>query len=187
MTNSTPLLVSPDLAWIGQSPPDLGRLELIVARPAIGERLVLDEAELRPGQGLVGDNWHSRGSVRMPNGQAHPDMELTLMNARVAATVAGERDRWPLAGDQLFVDLDLSEANLQPGDRLQIGPVVLEITPMPHNGCAKFSQRFGVEALSWISRKENRSLRLRGIYARVIEGGQIIAGSEVRKVSGGLD
>ena len=87
----------------------------------------------------------------MSDGSANPDAQLTLMNARVVALVAGERERWPLAGDQLYVDLDLSADNLPPGTRLAVGSAVIEVTPEPHTGCAKFSARFGSEALRFVN------------------------------------
>ena len=128
---------------IRRSPADDGTVELIVRRPAENEREILEEGSLDVDEGLVGDAWRARGSSRMPDGSANPDAQLTLMNARVVALVARERERWPLAGDQLYVDLDLSADNLPPGTRLAVGSAVLEVTPEPHTGCAKFSARFG--------------------------------------------
>jgi MOSC domain-containing protein YiiM len=167
---------------IRRAPKDGGTIELIVRRPAEEQRELLDEAELDAVEGLVGDNWNTRGSRATHNGSAHPDLQLTLMNARVTALVARTRERWALAGDQLYVDLDLSEANLPAGTRLQIGSAVIEITAMPHTGCGKFARRFGVEALKFVNSGVGRELSLRGRNARIVRGGTIRTGDTVRKL-----
>ncbi len=163
------------------SPSDLAPLELIVSRPGPGERLVLDEAVLDVANGLVGDTWRVRGSRSMPDGSANPDAQLTLTSTRVLAAIEPDPARWPLAGDQLYLDLDLSEGNLPPGTRLTAGSVVLEVTGLPHTGCAQFSARFGADALRWISTPAGRSLRMRGMYVRVVVGGTVRVGDIVRK------
>jgi MOSC domain-containing protein YiiM len=165
-----------------RSPPDAGTVELIARRPAVEEREVLDEAELDPAEGLVGDCWRRRGSSATDDGSAHPDRQLTLMNARLAALIAKTRDRWPLAGDQLYVDLDLSSENLPPGTRLKVGSATIEITDQPHTGCGKFVKRFGVEALKFINSPVGRRLNLRGVYARVVERGTVRTGDTIRRV-----
>ena len=169
-----------NLDHVRQSPRDAGRLELIARRPADAEREVLEEAELDLAEGLVGDNWRARGSSSMPDGSANPDAQITLMNARAAALLVGERERWALAGDQLYVDLDLSPENLPPGTRLEIGSAVLEVTPVPHNGCGKFLRRFGIDAQKRINSEEGRALNLRGINAKVVEPGTVRVGDEIR-------
>ena len=140
---------------------------------------MLEEAELDVATGLVGDCWRERGSSRTSDGSAHPGMQLTLMNARAAAAVAGERDRWPLAGDQIYVDLDLSQANLPIGSRLLIGTALIEVTDQPHTGCAKFTERFGLDAMRFVNSAEGRELRLRGMNTRVVAPGRVRVGDHV--------
>jgi MOSC domain-containing protein YiiM len=159
---------------VRSSPNAEGRLELIVCRPAEDEREVLAEARLDFEEGLVGDSWRARGG-------AHPDMQLTLMNARAAALVAGERGRWSLAGDQLYVDLALGYENLPPGTRVGVGEAVVEISAEPHRGCGKFARRFGLDALKFVNSAIGRELNLRGVNARVVTGGVIRPGDPVRK------
>lgn len=167
---------------IRQAPQDHGALALIVRRPAVGEREVLDEAWLSLEDGLAGDNWRARGSSRTDDGSAHPEMQLNVMSARAIALIAQEPDRWQLAGDQLFLDMDLSVENLPPGARLAIGEAVIEVTPVPHNGCAKFTARFGKDAVVFVNSPEGKQLRLRGLNAKVVQPGAIRRGDVARKV-----
>jgi MOSC domain-containing protein YiiM len=171
------------LPEVSQSPADAGRLELIVRRPGVGEREVLAEGQLDLSVGLVGDTWNARASSRMPDRTPHPDMQINVMNARAIDLIAGDQQRWPLAGDQLFVDLDLSAANLPPGTRLALGDAVIEVTAQPHTGCDKFVSRFGVDAMKFVNSAVGRTLNLRGINARVVVPGRIRAGDTVRKVA----
>jgi len=164
------------------SPRDRGALELIVRRPAVDEREVLEEGELSEAEGLVGDTWSVRGSSRTADGSAHPEMQLNVMNSRVIALLAGERGRWALAGDQLYLDMDLSAENLPAGARLAIGEAVIEVTAQPHTGCKKFAARFGVEALKFVNSPEGRRLRLRGINARVVRPGTVRVGQTAKRV-----
>ena len=167
---------------VRDSPEDAGILKMIVRRPAIGQREVLSEGELHPADGLVGDNWKSRGSSRTPDGSADPDMQLNVMNARCAALVAQDNNRWQLAGDQLYVDLDLSEDNLPPGTRLSLGAAVIQVSEQPHTGCGKFVSRFGADAMKFVNSRLGKRFRLRGLNARVIQPGTVRAGDVVRKV-----
>lgn len=163
------------------SPREAGTLRAIVRRPSEDERESLSEARLHPDHGLVGDMWSRRASSRTADGSPHPDCQLTLMNARVAQAVAGDVSRWSLAGDQLYVDLDLSTENLPSGTRLRLGSALLEVTDQPHTGCRKFVDRFGMAAMRFISAKERRMMNFRGIYARVIEAGTISVGDLVTR------
>ena len=151
-------------------------------RPAEDEREVLDECTLDLVEGLVGDAWLARGSRAMPDGSANPDAQLTLMNARAAEAITGSRERWPLAGDQFYVDLDLGIENLPAGSQLAIGDAVVEVTPEPHTGCAKFSARFGTEALKFVNKSPGRELRLRGVNARVVTPGTVRPGDTISKL-----
>jgi MOSC domain-containing protein YiiM len=155
---------------------------LIVRRPQVDAREVLEEGELDPGEGLVGDSWKIRGSNRKPDGLAHPDMQLNVMNARVIALLAREQDRWPLAGDQLFIDMDVSQENLPPGTRLALGSAVIEVTDQPHTGCKKFAARFGLDALKLVNSPLGRQLQLRGVNAKVTQRGVIRVGDLVKKL-----
>ena len=165
------------------TPKDDGELKLIVRRPEIDERETPSEARLDVDQGLVGDNWLARGSRHMPDGAADPDMQLNIMNSRVVDLVAGSEDRWALAGDQLFVDMDLSPENLPPGTQVELGDAIVEITEPPHTGCKKFAARFGVDAMVFVNSGRGKDLKFRGICAKVVKSGDIRVGDVARKVS----
>lgn len=167
---------------IRRAPKDEGVLELIVRRPAINDREVLEEAELHPSEGLVGDSWIRRRSKTTPDGSPNPLMQVNVMNSRVTALVAQDKDRWQLAGDQLYIDLDLSEENMPAGTRLALGSAVLEVTPQPHLGCQKFVARFGMEAMKFVNSPLGKQLHLRGVNAKVIQGGTIRVGDVARKI-----
>jgi hypothetical protein len=164
---------------IREAPADSGRLELIVRRPAEGERELLDEAFLDLTLGLVGDRWADRIPGSTP---IYLSAQLTVTSTRVLAAIEPDRERWPLAGDQLFVDLDLSVENLPAGSRLAIGSAVLEVSEEPHTGCAKYSARFGGDALRWINSPTGRAYRMRGLNARVVEAGTVRLGDAVRRL-----
>jgi hypothetical protein len=170
------------LEHIRSSPKDEGVLDLIVRRQAVNEREVLEQAELDLVQGLVGDTWNRRRSTSTPDGSPNIEMQITVINSRVAALVAREKNRWQLAGDQLYVDMDLSAENLPAGTRLTLGAAIIEVTAPPHLGCQKFVARFGQEAMKFVNSPVGRELRLRGLHARVVQAGQIGAGQLVRKV-----
>ena len=167
---------------IGRSPKNEGVLDMIVRRPQVGEREILQDGQLDPADGLVGDSWKIRSSKRTPDATPHPDMQLNLMNSRVVALVSQDKSRWHLAGDQLYVDLDLSEANLPAGTQLAIGSAVIEVTNEPHTGCSKFVERFGVDAMEFVNAPQRKDLHLRGINARVVRPGVIRVGDVARKL-----
>ena len=187
MSNSTNLTtdeIEAGLETVRRSPKDGGVLELIVRRPQSEQRDVLEQGELDLTVGLVGDNWIQRPSTRSADGKAHPDMQLNVINTRFIHLVAQSEDRWQLAGDQLFVDLDLSEENLPVGTRLAIGTAVIEVTDQPHTGCAKFAARFGNDAQKFVMTPVGRQMRLRGLCAKVVQPGTIRQGDAVAKMKG---
>ena len=165
-----------------QSPADDGALMMIVRRPEVESREVLREGELDASAGLVGDNWKARGSSSTEDGSAHPEAQLTLINARLISLIARSEERWQLSGDQLVVDLDLSVDNLPVGTRLSLGSAVLQVTSKSHTGCGKFSRRFGRDALRLTATPQGRALRLRGMYTRVVESGTVRVGDAIAKV-----
>jgi hypothetical protein len=171
------------LEGIRRSPREAGVLELIARRPALGEREVVEEALLDLDEGLVGDSWRARGSRRTADGSANPEAQVTLMNARAAAAIAGARERWALAGDQLYVDLDLAVEALPAGSLLAVGEeVVLVVSAEPHTGCAAFTARFGSAATRFVNSPAGRELRLRGVNARVLVPGRVRRGDPVRRL-----
>jgi hypothetical protein len=170
------------LDTIRQSPKNEGLIAMIVRRPQVDAREVLEEGELDLAEGLVGDTWKVRASNRTPDGSPHPDMQLNVMNARVIALVAGEKERWSLAGDQLFIDMDVSQENLPPGTRLALGSAVIEVTDQPHTGCKKFAARFGLDALKLVNSPVGRQLQLRGLNAKVAQPGVIRVGDLVKEL-----
>ena len=166
------------VASAGASPSRVGTVDLIVRRPEVDGREVIEAGELVVGSGLVGDNYVERGSPQTDDGLAHPEAQLNIMNSRYIDVLAGgDRERWPLAGDQFFVDLDVSVENLPVGTRLRIGSAVIEVAAKPHNGCAKFSARFGKDAARWVN--QSRDLRRRGLCAVVIGAGTVSTGDEI--------
>ena len=165
------------LDHVRNAPADQGTLELIVRRPAEGEREVLAEAKIDTDAGLVGDGWLNRSG--------DPACQITVMNARAAALVARTRDRWPLAGDQLYVDFDISGENLPPGTRLAVGSAVIEVSHLPHRGCKKFMARFGLEALRFVNSEQGYALNLRGINTTVVQAGVVRTGDPVTKLPAG--
>jgi hypothetical protein len=167
---------------IRESPQDRGVLEMIVIRPKENERLVLPECALSAQFGMHGDRWRLGSWKSSQDGSPNPDVQIALMNSRIISLVAQEEARWPLAGDNLYVDLDLSRENLVCGQRLSLGSAILEITDVPHNGCKKFSERFGPDAMKFVNSIVGKQLRLRGVYAKVIQDGVIRVGDRIQKV-----
>ena len=169
------------LEHIRASPRETGRLEWITRRPSVDARETLTEGQLDLDGGLAGDGWQGRRSPG-ESAESHLNRQVTLMNARVIALLAQSRERWALAGDQLYVDFDLGLENLPPGTRLEIGAAVVEVTAQPHTGCKKFSERFGLDAMKFVNSPEGRALNMRGVNAKVVRPGAIRVGDAVRKI-----
>lgn len=167
---------------IRQSPKEDGVLRMIVRRPNVDEREVIHEGQLNTLEGLEGDTWKARGSSHTTDGSANVNAQITVMNVRSIALLAQDEERWSLAGDQLYIDIDLSDDNIPPGTRLAIGSAIIEVSAQPHSGCKKFSSRFGVEAMKFVNSPEGKRLHLRGINTRVIQAGTIRVGDPVRKI-----
>jgi MOSC domain-containing protein YiiM len=170
------------LDHIRESPKNNGVLDLIVRRPRVDQREVVDEAQLDVKDGLVGDSWMYRGSSKTADGGPHPEMQITIMNSRVVDLVAQAKERWPLAGDQLFIEMDLSKGNLPAGSRIAIGSAIIEVTAPPHLGCEKFVARFGADAMKFVNSAVGRELCMRGLHARVIQNGTVRTGDIAHKV-----
>lgn len=170
------------MEFIRQSPRDEGVLKMIVRRPNIDERELVEECELDREQGLAGDSWKVRGSSHTSDGSANVNAQLTIMNSRVIALLAQDEARWPLAGDQLYIDMDLSDDNIPAGTRLALGSAVIEVSAQPHSGCKKFSSRFGVDAIKFVNSPEGKQLHLRGINTKVIQAGTIRVGDALKKI-----
>ena len=166
--------IEANLAQVLESPKDNGTLTLIVRRPKEDEREVLESGELDIEKGLVGDDWLTD--------DGNYETQLTIMNSRIVDLIAHDKERWKLAGDQLFIDLNLTDENLPHGTKLTIGAAIIEITPQPHNGCKKFVERFGLDAMKFVNSPIGKQFHLRGIYAKVIKSGTIRQGDLVKKV-----
>lgn len=180
-TVSTPDLHA-HLHHVRAAPADVGTLDLVVRRPAGRQRELLAEGVLDEADGLGGDNWLDRATSRAIADGRHFDAQLTVMSSRMVGLLAGTDDERALAGDQLYVDLDLSHDNLPTGSRLAIGEAVIEVTAKPHNGCRKFLDRFGQHAVDFVNSEQGKALRLRGLNARVVSGGAVRPGDQVRKL-----
>jgi MOSC domain-containing protein YiiM len=171
------------LPHIRASPKDSGELQAIVFRPAVNERRDVESAEISLAGGVAGDHWAKKCWMETADGKPHPDVQICIMNARIIGLIAGERANWPPAGDNFYVDMDVSTENLPPGTRLSVGSAVIEITGVPHNGCQKFINRYGRDACVFVNTGEGKQLRLRGIYARVVQDGRVSVGDRLTKVA----
>jgi len=181
MTNTEEIVAG--MSHVTASPPDGGRVELIIVRPAGGERVLPGSVRVSPEQGVEGDKWVESRGHDTPDGGPDPRTQVTLMNARILRLISSEEGRMPLAGDNLIVDLDLSDENIAPGQRLSVGGAVFEVTEVPHNGCGAFLDRYGRDAVKFVNSPEGKRLHLRGLHAKVITAGTVSVGDEVRKVA----
>jgi hypothetical protein len=169
------------------APAEVGTLDLVVRRPARAQREILLEGVLDEAEGLSGDNWLSRATSRARAEGRHLKSQVTVMSSRMIRLLADTDEERALAGDQLYLDLDISHANLPPGTRIALGDpddggAVIEVSGKPHTGCAKFVRRFGEEATSFVNSDEGRQMRLRGLNARVVRGGKVRPGDPARKL-----
>ncbi len=167
---------------VTQSPSDGGRLELIIVRPSEGVRELPESVHVSPERGVEGDKWITSQGHDLPDGQPDPRTQVTLMNARILRLISDGEERMPLAGDNLIVDLDLSDDNMPPGQHLSVGEAVLEVTEVPHNGCGAFLERYGKDAVKFVNSPEGKRLHLRGLHAKVVREGVVRVGDEVRKL-----
>jgi MOSC domain-containing protein YiiM len=170
------------MASVLDAPKDEGVVRLVVRRPARGQREILAEGQLDTERGLVGDDWVDRPGMNRET--PSPYAQVTVMNARAAELVSGEAqpEAWAQCGDQLYIDLDISEANLPAGTRIAVGEAVLELQAEPHTGCVQFRGWWGPEALRHISTEEGRALRMRGANTRVVQSGAVRPGDDARKI-----
>jgi MOSC domain-containing protein YiiM len=182
VTHLTDEQIEAGLADVLASPGDGGRVEAIVIRPAVDERETLQQARLSPEGGVEGDRWATAGEPLLPDGRPDPRQQVSLMNARLLHLLAGDEARMALAGDNLVVDLDLSDDNLPPGQKLAVGGALIEMTDALHTGCNKFVARFGADATRYVNASQRKALHLRGRYARVLVAGQVQVGDTLRKV-----
>ncbi len=182
MTHRSTQELKASLAHIREAPSNDGEVKLIVCRPRREERKTLIEGCFDSEKGLVGDDWLTRGSSSQVHREANPLAQVTVMNSRVLEAIAGDIGRWPLAGDQLYVDLDVSAENLPAGTQLMVGETLLEVTAKPHTGCAKFTRRFGLDAMRWVNSEEGMKLRLRGINTRILRSGTVRVGDRITKL-----
>ena len=170
------------LPHVQASPTDYGKLDAIIIRPTENERRSLERCQLSPDGGVHGDSWAHGCWLSLENGAPHPDVQIAIINSRTIELLASSKERWSLAGDNLYVDLDLSRANLKTGDLLRLGECLIEITDQAHNGCRKFAERYGKDAVAFVNSAAGKELRLRGVYAKVIEAGEIQVGDVISKV-----
>jgi len=171
------------LDWVLAAPSSAGRVEALAVRPAVDQRESLNQVMFSPEKGVAGDNWLASCWKKLLSGEPNPDVQVAIMNARMIEVLTKDKTLWSLAGDQLFVDFDLSVNNLVVGDRLQVGVAVLEITAEPHRGCSKFKNRFGQDALTFVNSPQGDAHRLRGVYAKIITVGEVCVGDSVSKTS----
>ena len=170
------------LDWVLAAPSDMGRIASLVVRPAVNQRETPNKVMFSPQLGVAGDNWLTSCWKKLPSGESDPEVQVAIMNARMIEVITPDKSLWPLAGDQLFVDFDLSVANLTAGDHLQVGAAVLQITAEPHQGCGKFKKRFGEDALAFVNSTLGNEHRLRGVYAKIVFAGEVCVDDTISKL-----
>ena len=182
MTYQTTEQLEAGMAGVLDAPSAEGPVRLVVRRPGRGQREILAEGQLDTELGLVGDDWINRPGMNRDT--PSPYAQVTVMNARVAELISGDPDpaSWAQCGDQLYVDLDISEANMPPGTRIGVGAAVLEVQSEPHTGCVQFRSWWGGDALRHISTEQGQALRMRGVNTRVVQSGIVRPGDRARKL-----
>lgn len=181
MANLSIEQITKRVAELPAAPADNGVVASLVIRPETDERKIVSNIHVVPGQGIVGDNYVARGNDKTPDGKAHPEAQICVMNASVLDILAdGDMSKWPLAGDQILVDFDLSTDNVPAGSRFSIGSATFEVANKPHNGCAKFAERFGMDAARFAN--SDKVQRYRGINVMVVTEGDLSVGDPIIKV-----
>ncbi len=181
MAHLTTEEINARVAALPAAPADGGSVTTLVIRPDTDEREIVSTISVAPGTGVAGDNYVARGDSKTPDGKAHPEAQLAVMNAAILDVLSdGDEERWPLAGDQLLVDFDLSTDNLPAGSRFSIGTAIFEVANKPHNGCAKFAQRFGIDASRFVN--SDKVQRYRGINVMVVTEGDVSVGDTITKL-----
>ena len=170
------------LPRILSAPKDNGTLELIIMRPDHGQRVVPESIDVSANAGLPGDHWVRGTGYALEDGTGNPNAQICMMMASCIQAIAGDKANWPPAGDNLFIDMDLTPSNMPPGTRFVIGSAEFVVTELPHNGCQAFIDRYGRDACIFVNTGEGKKHRLRGIYARVMRDGTISVGDRVQKL-----
>ena len=167
------------------SPRDNGVVKLLVIRPETHVRTLPNAVVVSVEQGVVGDKWEAECTIKLENGKSNPDLQIAIINTKVIKEIAQsdfDMDRLALAGDNIYADLNLCEENMPVGQQIQIGNTLLEVTPFPHFGCKKFSERYSVEDLKVVNSTAGKPQHLRGIYVKVIKNGSISIGESIKKI-----
>jgi len=170
-------------AIIAAAPKTAGRVDLIVMRPEENARILPEKIEVTAAQGVPGDHWKRGSGYVLEDGSGDPDAQICMTMSGIMRAIAPDPSTWPPAGDNLFLDMDLTPANMPPGTAFAIGTAEFVVTALPHNGCQKFIDRYGRDACLFVNTGVGKALRLRGIYARVTRDGTISVGDSVRKLT----
>ena len=168
--------------FLDAAPKDNGTLDLIVMRPEHDARVLPQSFEVTAEFGVNGDHWKRGTGYALEDGTGDPDTQICMMMSGCIEAIAGPKENWAPAGDNFFLDMDLTPANMPPGTRFAIGTAEFAVTEAPHNGCQKFIDRYGRDAVLFVNTGKGKELRLRGIYARVIKDGEVSVGDTVRKL-----